>query len=432
MNHPSAMRRDSPSKSDGTANDNVAHMLSAASVYSIAEKLSQKIRDNPARALFIAFLISIFFLKGGASQVVAVACFAVSWILILRKPRSSELPTPLMAPIVIAFLIASELRLLLPPYGSATATFGSGISHALFIAGLYGLILYAQLHLRFREILWLTAGAACACVIVTFVAATHIGGRLLLVGRTDNPILAAGAMAAGLFAAVTLLAYHIDIRRTPLKALLAATMICITLTAIYLTGSRGPLLALILALALTTLVIVYGSRTLLIVSAFGAYGLVASSVLFYGPIRDALCPAIDLACRDPYRYGIWMQSLDAIASHPLWGVGSAFRFPGEIPHAHNTYLGMALHYGIPLAIFFIAVMAVTLSRASELKSKDEKFFIVAMLIFANGFMASDLSEPLRSFNTHYLFLWTPIFLALIRPHAAQDETHIEEAQQSSR
>ncbi|ADJ22006.1 hypothetical protein Hden_0180 [Hyphomicrobium denitrificans ATCC 51888] len=118
MNHPSAMRRDSPSKSDETANDNVAHMLSAASVYSIAEKLSQKIRDNPARALFIAFLVSIFFLKGGVSQVVAVACFAVSWILIFRKPRSSELPTPLMAPIVVAFLIASEMRLLLPPYGS--------------------------------------------------------------------------------------------------------------------------------------------------------------------------------------------------------------------------------------------------------------------------------------------------------------------------
>ena len=420
------MRRDSPSKSDGMANDNVAHMLSAASVYSIAEKLSKKIRDNPARALFSAFLISIFFLKGGVSQVVAVACFAVSWILILRKPRSSELPTPLMAPIVVAFLIASGFRLLLPPYGSSTA-FGSGVSHALFIAGLYGLILYAQLHLRFREILWLTAGAACACVIVTFVAAPHIGGRLLLVGRTDNPILAAGAMAAGLFAATTLLAYHIDIQRTQLKALLAATMICITLTAIYLTGSRGPLLALILALALTTLVICYGSRTLLFVSAFGAYGLVTSSVLFYVPIRDTLCPAIDLACRDPSRYGIWMQSLDAIASHPLWGVGSAFRFPGEIPHAHNTYLGMALHLGIPLAIFFIAVMAVALSRASELKNKEEKFFIVAMLIFANGFMASDLSEPLRSFNTHYLFLWTPIFLALIRPHNAQDETNIEEA-----
>lgn len=413
------MPRDSLSKQGGTATDNVAHMLSAASVYSIAEKLSQKIRDNPAYGLFTGFLISIFFLSGGLTHVVAVTCFAVSWILIARDERSSELPTPLIAPIVVAFLVASGLRLLLPPYGNASTMPGSGVSHALLILGLYGLILFAQSHLRFRQILWLIAGAACACVIVTLVAIPQLGDRLLLIGRTNNPILAAGAVAAGLIAAITLLAYHVNIRRSPLTALLLAIMIFATLAAIYLTGSRGPLLALVLALCLAPLVVFYGSRTLLFVCAFGAYALVTASVLLYGPIRYALCSEIDLACRDPSRYDIWIQSLDTIIRHPLWGVGFAFRFEGEVPHAHNTYLGMALHYGIPLAIFFVGVMVVALSCASRLKNNDEKFFVVAMLIFANGFMASDLSEPLRSFNTHYLFLWVPIFLAMIRPHVAE-------------
>jgi O-antigen ligase len=397
------------------------HMRSA-SVYSVANKLIRKIKDNPAYGLFTAFLISIFFLKGGFASTVAVACFAASWILIAREARGSELPIPLIAPIVLAFLIASGLRLLLPPNGAADTVPGSGVSHAILVAGLYGLILFVQLRLRFSRILWLISAAALACIVVTLVGAPQIGDRLLLVGRTNNPILAAGAIATGLIATITLLAYYTDIRRAPLKAILLALMIFGILTGLYLTGSRGPLLALVFALGLTPLVIFTGSRTLLFICAFGAYALVTAGVLLASPIRHLLCPEIELACRDPSRFDVWMQSLDTIALHPLWGVGYAFRFEGTVPHAHNTYLGMALHYGIPLAIFFVCVMAVALFRASELESKEEKFFIVAMLIFANGFMASDLSEPLRFFNTHYLFLWLPIFLAMIRPRVLQNKS----------
>ncbi len=98
--------------------------------------------------------------------------------------------------------------------------------------------------------------------------------------------------------------------------------------------------------------------------------------------------------------------------HPLWGSGYGFRFEG-VPHAHNAYLGMALHYGIPLCILFICLMAVALSNVARMKNKQERFFVVTMLIFANGFMGSDLSDPMRFFNTHYLFLWFPLFLALV-------------------
>lgn len=381
-------------------------------------QLSRKIKDNPAYGLFIAFLISIFFLKGGFANTVAAICFATSWILIAREARGSEFPTPLIAPIVLVFLIASGLRLLLPPYGTAGAVPGSGVSHVLLVAGLYGLILFVQSRLCFSQILRLIAVAAFACVILTLIAAPKFGDRLLLIGRTENPILAAGAIVAGVIAAITLLAYHADIRRAPLTVVLLAFMVCGTLTGVYLAGSRGPLLALVFALCVTPLIVSNGSRTLLFVCAFGAYALVTASVLLAAPIRHLLCPTIELACRDPSRFDVWMQSLDTIAQHPLWGVGYAFRFEG-IPHAHNTYLGMSLHYGIPLALFFVCVMAAALSRASKLKNKDEKFFVVALLIFANGFMASDLSEPLRFFNTHYVFLWLPVFLAMMRPEIAQ-------------
>ncbi|AGK56307.1 integrase family protein [Hyphomicrobium denitrificans 1NES1] len=396
-------------------------MLSASSVDSLAGKLSRKIKDNPARGLFGAFLISIFFLKGALASVVAAVCFAVSWILIAREARDCKLPTPLVAPIVLAFLIVVGLRLLLPPYGIASAVPGTAESHVLLLAGLYGLILFVQSRLPFSHILWLLAGAAFVSVIITLVTMPQLDDRLSFVGRASNPILGAGAVAAGLIAAITVLAYHLDIRRAPLTAVLLAFTICGILAGLYLADSRGPLLALAFALCVTPLVVSSGSRALLFACAFGAYALVVAGVLLEGPIRHALCPAIELACRDPKRYDVWMQSVDTIAQHPLWGSGYAFRFEG-IPHAHNTYLGMALYYGIPLAIFFVCLMAVALSKASRLKNRNEKFFIVAMLIFANGFMGSDLSEPVRFFNTHYVFLWLPIFLAMVRPQIAQRES----------
>jgi O-antigen ligase len=265
------------------------------------------------------------------------------------------------------------------------------------------------------------AGAAFASVIITLVAMPQLVDRLSFIGRASDPILGAGAVATGLIAAITVLAYHLDIRRAPLTAVLLAFTICGILAGLYLAGSRGPFLALAFALCVTPLVVSSGSRALLFACAFGAYTLVVAGVLLEGPIQHALCPAIEFACRDPKRYDVWMQSVDTIARHPLWGVGYAFRFDG-VPHAHNTYLGMALHYGIPLAIFFVGLMAIALSRASRLKNRDEKFFIVAMLIFANGFMGSDLSEPVRFFNAHYVFLWLPIFLAIMRPQIAQLES----------
>lgn len=405
-------------------------MSSTASNYP-ASKLSNKIKNNPAYALFGGFLISIFFLEGTVANTLAVACFIISWILILFGAGDCKLPTPPIAPIVLAFLIASGLRLLLPPYGFAGAMPGSGVSHALLVAGLYGLALFAQSRLPFNHILWLLVIAATTCVIFSLMVMPQHIDRLSFIGRTSNPILGTGSVIVGLVAAIVLLAYHTNFRRAPLTAVLLATMTCCMLAGIYLASSRGPLLASALALGVTPLIICRRSRALLYACAFGAYALVAASVLFEASIRKELCPAIEIACRDPKRHDVWMQSLDIIVQHPLWGVGYAFRFKGDVPHAHNTYLGMALHYGIPLAIFFVSVMVAALSCASKLKNKDEKFFIVAMLIFANGFMASDLSEPLRSFNTHYLFLWTPIFLAFIRPHVAQDETHIEEAQRSA-
>jgi O-antigen ligase len=391
-------------------------MLSASSVQILTETLNRKIKNNPAYCLFGAFVISIFFLNGAFAHTVAIVSFAVSWVLIIRGVPG-RFPSPPIAPMMLIFFLAVGLRLFLPPYGIADAIPGKAESHILLLVGLYGLILFTQSRLPFSHMLWLLAGAAFFCVIISLALMPHNFDRLTTVGRTSNSILGAGAIATGLVAAITLFAYHLDIRRSQRTAFLLAFAICIILAGIYLTGSRGPIIAIIFALAITPFAISGGSQAKLMACAFGAYALVTAGVLLEEPIRHMLCPQIELACRDPNRQQVWTQSIDAIAQHPFWGSGYAFRFQG-IPHAHNSYLGMALHYGIPLAVFFVCVMAVALSYASRLKNKDEKFFIVAMLIFANGFMGSDLSDPVRFFNTHYMFLWLPLFLALMRPQTA--------------
>jgi hypothetical protein len=47
-----------------------------------------------------------------------------------------------------------------------------------------------------------------------------------------------------------------------------------------------------------------------------------------------------------------------------------------------------------------------------------RFFGLASLIFSFGYMGADLSNPFAFFNTHYLFMWFPIFLVSVRGEQA--------------
>jgi len=387
-----------------------------ASACSAAEPLETRTTRHPAYAILTGFLVSVFFLNGGAANTTAILCFVAAWALIIYEARTGTLSVPSIAPILLAFLTAINLRLLLPPYGADGVVAGAAITRGLLLVGLYGLTLYAYARLRFQAILWLLVGTAFVCTIVSLaVYAFHppTDYRLVFLGRAAHPIFGAGAIATGSIAAITLLAYGNGTHRGRIITVLLAVCAAALVVGIYLTGSRGPLLALAFALCAAPLALRSGSRLFLFASAFGAWALVTATVLIEAPIKAALCPAISIACRDSRRHEVWQASADRILQHPLWGSGYAFRFEGDVPHAHDAYLGMALHYGIPLGILFICLMVAALSRAARLRDKQQRFFVVTMLVFANGFMGSDLSDPVRFFNTHYLFLWLPLFLAMV-------------------
>lgn len=370
---------------------------------------------NPAFIILGAFLASVFLFNGGLAITVAVICFVAAWVLIIKETREGTFRVPQIAPVFVIFLAAISVRLLLPPTGAENAIAGAAVSRGLLIVGLFGLTVYVYVRLPFRAILLMIAGTAFATTLVALALYAYhlpVDHRLIFLGRASHPIMGAGATATGAIAAISLLAYQANPRRDLITTVTLLFAVCTLILGLYLTGSRGPLLSFALALVAAPIVMLSGSRALLFACAIGAWALVTASVLFEGPIRDAFCPIIELACRSPNREGVWREAMAAIAQHPLWGNGYGFRFSG-VPHAHNTYFGVALHYGIPMCILFVGVMLAALFSAAKLKRMDEKLFVVTMLIFANGFMGSDLSDPMRFFNTHYLFLWFPLSLAFI-------------------
>ena len=361
--------------------------------------------------LFAIFLVCIFFFKGGVGNALAVCSFVAAWALIARESRAGTLSIPPLAPIAVVFLAVITARLALPPYGVETVP-GSAVVRSLLLVGLYGLAWYAYVRLPFQYILWMIAIAAALCAaiaIAMYLPAPPEDFRLNFVGRASHPIMGAGAVACGFIAAVTLLFYGPNSGRS---RIVLALMCVVMLVGIYLTRSRGPMLSLALSLALTPLVLRFSSWKVLLAGAIVAWGLVTAGVLLDGPIKAALCSFTELACRSSLRHDVWRASLDLIAAHPLWGSGYGFRFEG-VPHAHNGYLGLALHYGLPVLVLFLMLLATAFRSVGSLANGCEKFFIVAMLIFANGFMGSDLSDPMRFFSTHYLFLWLPLFFALM-------------------
>lgn len=368
--------------------------------------------ERLAYSVLSAFLLSIFFLNGALANAAAILAFVAAWVAVLRDPR---IKLPHIDPIALLFIAAISLRLMLPPYGAENAVPGTAVTRSLLIVGLYGLALYAYARLPFRYILLLLVAVAFACTIISFVSYVLHGKtheRLEFLGRASHSIIGAGAIATALLAAVTCIFSYAREDGARRQMLALGVAVAVFIAALVLTGSRGPLIALAFALAATPIVLYSRSPLTPIIFALGAWAMVTSSVLLEPYIHDALCPTLEFACRPSQRQGVWMATAEMVAQNPLWGAGYGFRFEG-VPHAHNSYFGMALNYGIPLLLLFIALMVAALAQTARMAHTDERRFVVATLIFANGFMGSDLSDPMRFFNTHFLFLWFPLILAFI-------------------
>jgi O-antigen ligase len=369
-------------------------------------------------AAFVLFVLVIFFAKGGKAPGLIVSPVVAGALLSLRSGAAVEaVRRTSWFWLFLAFLAVWVFL------GATVGETRYQASDLLNMALLGGFLLFAaevSRVLSTRQILWTIAvvGAVSAflSIIVHVVRAPHLMERLIPLGRAGNPIPGAGGVAIALIAAAALWREQ-GIRRGQELALALALAIPL-IAALVWTQSRAPIVAVCLALPLAFGLYRRGAFAVLI-ACVGTWLAVTGLILFEDPLKTLVCGFGNGWCRPSYRTEIWDWVLDQIAAHPVLGSGPSFRFSKEwMSHAHNGLLGTALYFGlVGLAAFgvMIAIYARNLIRQPD---GALRFFGLASLIFSFGYMGADLSNPFAFFNTHYLFMWLPIFLVSVRGEQA--------------
>jgi len=273
--------------------------------------------------------------------------------------------------------------------------------------------------LRLLFILGTCSALASLCLYVSELLALPEGlsvnaikaNRLVPVGRSQHQIMGAGGLAAAFFTGGAL--YLGNFSKSRIKYIIICGLLLIFLT-ICLTQSRGPVISLILASA-GCFYFDYKKRkplTMLVIAVFCC--LVPLCLVFAEPvIKGIFCEGSnEVLCRPSLRVDVWLELLEQIRQSPVYGYGIGYRVVvNDIVHAHNTFIGTALTRGIPVAIAFYGLIGIALFRATRMNDAIVRIFVSGSLLFALGFMATDLPNPFTVLNSHYFFLWMPVALA---------------------
>ena len=270
----------------------------------------------------------------------------------------------------------------------------------------------------FRPFLQMTVGFAAVEAVLSMGlqlwSRVPFDERLFSFGRAANPIPAAGGYAVALLAALALLRAEkpSDTTRRRLAVGLGALLI---VAALVWSASRGPIISVVACLALVCAWSPRRHPLALFALAMITWATIASFILFEADIKAVLCNySIGRLCAQSLRLDVWEWVEAGIKAHPIFGMGFDFRFPGDRPHAHNGLAALALGGGLPFLAAFLALCAVISRMAAELPNTTETRFAAQAYVFAFGYMATDLPNPIGFINTHYLFLWLPIFLIASR------------------
>jgi O-antigen ligase len=365
-------------------------------------------------AAFVLFVVAIFFARGGKAPGLSVAPIFVGALLAFASGAAAEtLRRNMWLWLSLGFLLAWQ---------AAGALFGdmprpiSDFSKVGLLAAFFLFAAQTSRVLNTRQILWIIAciGAASAflSIIVHIVKSPDLMDRMIPLGRGGNPIPGAGALASALIATVAL---WVDEKGRDRRTMAILLILAVPLVAgLVLTQSRGPLVALCLALPLAFLLERRG-MFIVLMACLASWLIVTGLVIFEPNIKAVICGSNIDWCRPSNRNEVWERVRDQIALHPILGSGPEFRFPYEwLSHAHNGLFGIALYFGLG-GLVASSLMAAGYARCLTCTTDDTlRFFGLASLIFAFGYMGADLPNPFAFFNTHYLFMWLPILLVLAR------------------
>lgn len=379
---------------------------------------------------FLIFLCSAFFLGGGQQKTIFYILVALPSLFLLGRIKD--------------FLKADSLALFsvffFMGYFSVNAFFLSGVDsmQAALKFSLYVLCLMVAIdsvvsRFSVSTVPALIAAAAAVAAIACF-AAVLIGDlpvRHLLAERfslkemagwgTDNPIT-----SAVVFGLAVLSAWWLFPRRPWYIQMMLILLMFASLLLIFISKSRGPLVAL--ACSVFLLVVFRRSRADFLLAAGLALTVLAS--LFLLNLDDV---AASRAVEPNYRLGIWVQALERIREHWLFGQG----FESDalimlsnghtvVTHSHSFVLEVFRQGGGVGGGVFLLMLVLLLRRAL---SAQVGFFLLwfiygALCLSTNGRMV--LSRP----SVEWFSFWLPLFFVyfytmkghwqVVHPSAAGD------------
>lgn len=263
---------------------------------------------------------------------------------------------------------------------------------------------------RLLLILFVAAGLSAAVSIgLHFAQGLPLTERLVMLGRANNPIPAAGAMAAAALAGVALM----RMGELPHRWRAAAIGLPIIVAAMVMTQSRGPFIGLVAGAAVLLLPPVWGRRAWLLAPVL--FVAASSLILVEGPLRAMLCQGDTLACRPSHRFDLWARTAEQVAQHPLMGVGVKYRLGDDaFNNPQNAALATAFYFGVPFLVAALTGAALALRRLAKAEPTPALRWAAAMMVFSAVYFAFEPS-PFAFYNAHYLFLWLPLTAVLAVP-----------------
>ena len=262
----------------------------------------------------------------------------------------------------------------------------SGVSRALLLGGVA------------------VAGAAEAIVTIVQYAQgasqrfSRLGGAIVYpqpVGTLENP----NAAAPFLVLCVLLLAGRALAEPRGRRALVVAVAVLIGVASL-LPYSRGGWIAL--AAGLIAWSAVQRQARYLVATIAGLGGLLAAAIVFGGTFGSRITSLASRRFSDLYgfRWTLAQRAVHHIVDHPLTGTGVFHEFgiyagrPSLATHPHDLLLGVAVFFGIPAALGFLAVLLyafrgairASLRRSGAVRAEGVGAFAALVAFVVNGFL----------------------------------------------
>jgi O-antigen ligase len=171
-------------------------------------------------------------------------------------------------------------------------------------------------------------------------------------------------------------------------------------TSLILTLSRGPILFTTITLSVI-LVLKYKSKgiifSLIIILIFTS--LIFTNTTFKNRFNDFFNNSYNVSNTSfGTRVVLWKSSLEIIRDNPIFGIGNNIKkyFDQyiDVPvsskaHSHNSYLTLAVYYGVPALLILMAILGMLLYR---FYNSDDQFTKLAGLGITIAYMLDGLTE----------------------------------------